>query len=87
MIEKKEIVSKASAVIKPTLWYTNSILDDADFATAIEIDKLSILINKTEKLKEEAWSIDREIASILDDISKRSKCSKQAESETKEQSS
>lgn len=71
MTNKKDIIFAASNAIKPTLWFTNSILDKANLATDEELAKLERMTYKTLELKQEAWKIDKEIEAILSDIDKR----------------
>ena len=70
-IDKTEIMGKAIEVIKPSLWFSYSILDSVECASDLEIEELKRLTEKTGQLKRESWKIDNEIASILSDIDKR----------------
>ncbi len=78
-LEKSDVVGMASAIIKPTLWWTNSILDDAEFATDLEIEQLKKLTAKTASLKKKVRELDSKISEIFDNFSKRSEDSKQKE--------
>jgi hypothetical protein len=68
--ERYEIISQASQVIKPTIWFTNSIFNNVDLATEEELKELKELTFKSLEIKKEVSKIDNRISDILSFIDK-----------------
>lgn len=69
---KHDVVVKASAAIKPTLWFVGSTeREAAENITKEEVLKLEELTIETQELKKKSWRIDNQIADILTKASER----------------